>query len=241
MDNPVNRENTSRAVNGREGEVKPGGLGCRGRRSQIKKDLGRRPDVGPGGVEHRWLAIVPDTSIVAGSHHEADTVRVLAPVAHEGAPGRGSIVGRPASVSWQNSAIGRHAMFPIVKLVGIPIRNANFPHRGSLTQRHQGYRSEVQCLPAGHRDVRLFESTRRAWAESPKVIGTGQYVGNSETAASPRLDPELACQVLLLKIDAAVHRCQPDPHAHAGGSRIVGIADGEGAADCPSAAGLGIG
>ena len=106
LDDPIDSKNASRAVDGREGDVKPGGLGRRGRQSQIEKDLRTRPGEGsPGG--YRGLDIVPVGGSVAGSHHEADPAGILAGVIHEGSPVSRAVERRSARVTWQDAAIGR--------------------------------------------------------------------------------------------------------------------------------------
>ena len=142
LDSPVDREDAGRAVNRREGDVKPGVLGRCGRRSQVEKDLGRRPgEGGPRG--YGGLDIVPVAGIVAGPHHEADTIGVLVRVVHESAPVRRDVEGRPSRVARQGAAIGRHVMFPVVEFVRIPVRSADFPHRGPQAQRGPGEGAEV--------------------------------------------------------------------------------------------------
>ena len=106
LDGSIDRKDASRAVDGREGDVKPGGLGRRGRRGQIEKDFGTRPGEGsPGG--YRGLDIVPVGGSVAGSHHEAGPAGVLARVIHEGSPVSRAVERRSARVTWQDTAIGR--------------------------------------------------------------------------------------------------------------------------------------
>ena len=239
LDGPVDREDAGRAIDRREGDIKPCGLGRRGRGRQIEKDLGRRTGIGRA-VEHRGLDIVPVTGIVAGPHHVTDSGGVLSRVVHEGAPVRRDVERRPARVTRQGAAIGRHVMFPVVELVRIPVRNSELPHRRPQSQGRPGDRAQVQGLARSYGDVRLFKGADHAGTESPEVIGTWRHVGYGKTATRSRVDPELVGQVLLLEIHPAVDRCHADPQAHRRGPRIIGVVDGEGAAHRGAAGRLGI-
>jgi hypothetical protein len=117
LDGPVDREDASRAEGGREGDVKPGGLGRRGGRCQIKIDTRRRTDIGPGGIKRRGLAIVPVGAIVAGAHNITDPVGILGRISHERAPSRRNIVRGSTRVGRQYTAIGRRLMFPVVEFI----------------------------------------------------------------------------------------------------------------------------
>ena len=80
LDRPIDCEDASRAVSGGEGDIKPGRLCRRGRGRQVEIDLGHRRGKASGTVGDRGLNIIPVIGVVAGSHHEADTVRILASI-----------------------------------------------------------------------------------------------------------------------------------------------------------------
>ncbi len=112
----VDGKDTGRAEGGREGDVKPGVLGRGGRGRQIEKDLGRRSRItrsrGYGG-----LAIVPVGARVAGPRDKTDPVGILGGIGHKRAPGRRDIVRWTARVGWQDAAIGRRLVFPVIELI----------------------------------------------------------------------------------------------------------------------------
>ena len=241
MYGPVDREDAGRAIDGGEGDVKPGRLGRRGRRGQVEENLGGRPDEAPGSVGNIGLAIVPVVGVAAGPHRVTDPRGILVRVGQECGPIRRGVVGCPARVGRQDAAVGRHVVLPVVEFVRVPVRDPDVPNCGAEAQGGPSDRTEVQGLSSGYGDVRLFIGADHAGAESPEVVGAGRHVGDAETPAGPSPDPVLVGQVLLLEVHPSVDGRQPDPKAHRRASGVGGIGDREGSAHRSPAGGLGIG